>query len=104
MHLFVSLFNRYDRNSQCKSPVQLPGFCLIVLVKNALNWILSLVSLFTNVASEILYPVMPIYLKTIGFSIILIGVLEGFAEAIAGLSKGYFGALSDNKGKRLPFV
>lgn len=67
-------------------------------------WILSLVSLFTDVASEMLYPVMPIYLKTIGFSIILIGVLEGFAEAIAGLSKGYFGALSDNKGKRLPFV
>ncbi len=67
-------------------------------------WILSLVSLLTDVASEMLYPVMPIYLKTIGFSIILIGVLEGFAEAIAGLSKGYFGALSDNKGKRLPFV
>ncbi len=67
-------------------------------------WILSLVSLFTDVASEMLYPVMPIYLKTIGFSIILIGVLEGFAEATAGLSKGYFGNLSDNKGKRLPFV
>lgn len=47
---------------------------------------------------------MPIYLQTIGFSIILIGVLEGFAEATAGLSKGYFGNLSDNKGKRLPFI
>lgn len=67
-------------------------------------WILSVVSLFTDVASEMLYPVMPIYLKTIGFSIVLIGVLEGFAEATAGLSKGYFGNLSDNKGKRLPFV
>jgi MFS family permease len=67
-------------------------------------WILSLVSLFTDIASEMLYPVMPIYLKTIGFSIILIGVLEGCAEATAGLSKGYFGSLSDNKGKRLPFV
>lgn len=67
-------------------------------------WILSLVSMFTDVASEMLYPIMPIYLKTIGFSIILIGVLEGFAEATAGLSKGYFGSLSDNKGKRLPFV
>jgi MFS family permease len=51
-----------------------------------------------------LYPVMPIYLKTIGFSIILIGILEGFAEATAGLSKGYFGNLSDNTGTRLPFV
>ena len=67
-------------------------------------WVLSLVSLFTDVASEMLYPVMPIYLKTIGFSIILIGILEGFAEATAGLSKGYFGNLSDKKGKRLPFI
>lgn len=67
-------------------------------------WILSLVSLFTDVASEMLYPVMPIYLKTIGFSIVLIGILEGLAEATAGLSKGYFGKLSDNSGKRVPFV
>ena len=54
-------------------------------------WVLSMVSLFTDVASEMLYPVMPIYLESIGFSIILIGVLEGVAEAVAGLSKGYFG-------------
>jgi len=67
-------------------------------------WVLSLVSLFTDMASEMLYPIMPIYLKSIGFSIVLIGVLEGFAEATAGLSKGYFGKLSDNSGKRLPFV
>lgn len=67
-------------------------------------WVLSFISLFTDVASEMLYPVMPIYLKSIGFSIVIIGVLEGFAEAIAGLSKGYFGKLSDNSGKRLPFV
>lgn len=66
--------------------------------------ILSLVSLFTDVASEMLYPVMPVYLKTIGFSIVLIGILEGLAEAIAGLSKGYFGNLSDALGRRLPFV
>jgi len=67
-------------------------------------WILSLVSLFTDVASEMLYPIMPVYLKSIGFSIVLIGVLEGFAEAIAGLSKGYFGNLSDQRGRRVPFV
>jgi MFS family permease len=51
-----------------------------------------------------LYPVMPVYLRHIGFSIALIGVLEGFAEALSGLSKGYFGKLSDQTGKRLPFV
>lgn len=67
-------------------------------------WILSLVSLFTDTASEMLYPIMPIYLKSIGFSIILIGILEGVAEATAGLSKGYFGKLSDKSGKRVPFV
>lgn len=67
-------------------------------------WVLSLVSLLTDMASEMLYPVMPFYLESIGFSIVLIGVLEGMAEAIAGLSKGYFGKLSDSKGKRVPFV
>lgn len=67
-------------------------------------WVLSLISLFTDTASEMLYPVMPIYLKSIGFSIVLIGILEGLAEATAGLSKGYFGKLSDNTGKRTPFV
>ena len=67
-------------------------------------WILSFISLLTDTASEMLYPIMPIYLKSIGFSIVLIGILEGFAEATAGLSKGYFGKLSDSTGKRVPFV
>lgn len=51
-----------------------------------------------------LYPVLPVYLKSIGFSMMLIGILEGLAEATAGLSKGYFGNLSDQAGKRVPFV
>ena len=67
-------------------------------------WILSLVSLFTDVASEMLYPVMPVFLRTIGFSFLLIGILEGLAEAVAGLSKSYFGKQSDATGRRLPFV
>ncbi len=67
-------------------------------------WVLSLISLFTDMASEMLYPVLPIYLQSLGFSIVLIGVFEGFAEALTGLSKGYFGKWSDNIGKRVPFV
>jgi MFS family permease len=67
-------------------------------------WILSIVSLLTDIASEMLYPVMPIYLKSIGFSALIIGLLEGFAEATAGFSKGYFGNLSDRQNKRVPFV
>jgi MFS family permease len=67
-------------------------------------WILSLISLFTDTASEMLYPVMPVFLQSIGFSVLLIGILEGIAEATAGLCKGYFGKLSDNSGKRAPFI
>jgi MFS family permease len=67
-------------------------------------WILSLVSLFTDISSEMLYPVMPVFLKSIGFSILLIGILEGLAEFTAGISKGYFGQLSDRTGRRVPFI
>ncbi|HQW43295.1 MAG: MFS transporter [Chitinophagaceae bacterium] len=66
--------------------------------------ILSVVSLFADVASEMLYPVIPVYLKEIGFSVFLIGILEGIVNFTAGISKGYFGKLSDEKGLRLPFV
>ena len=66
--------------------------------------ILSVVSLFADIASEMIYPVIPIYLKEIGFSVLLIGILEGIAEFTAGISKGYFGKLSDRKGVRLPFI
>jgi len=67
-------------------------------------WILSFISLFTDVASEMLYPIMPVFLQSIGFSVVLIGILEGIAEATAGICKGYFGKLSDNSGKRAPFI
>jgi len=66
--------------------------------------ILSIVSLFADIASEMIYPVVPVYLKEIGFSVLLIGILEGVAEFTAGISKGYFGKLSDEKGVRLPFI
>ncbi len=67
--------------------------------------VLGLVSLLMDVASEMLYPVGPIYLTTIlGASMAWVGLIEGVAEAIAGLSKGYFGALSDARGKRRPFI
>lgn len=67
-------------------------------------WMLSLVSLFTDMASEMLYPVMPLFLKSIGYTALFIGILEGVAEAVAGLTKSYFGKRSDALGKRLPFV
>ncbi len=67
-------------------------------------FILSLVSLLADIASEMLYPVMPVYLQHIGFSVLWIGILEGVVNFVAGISKGYFGKKSDELGTRLPFV
>ena len=67
--------------------------------------ILGWVSLFTDIASEMLYPVTPLFLTTVlGTSMAVIGIIEGIAEFTAGLLKGYFGRLSDKSGKRSKFV
>ncbi|MEO8087592.1 MAG: MFS transporter [Bacteroidota bacterium] len=66
--------------------------------------LLSLVSLFNDISSEMLVPILPVYLSSIGFTAIWIGILEGMAEAVAGFSKAYFGKLSDSFQHRTPFV
>jgi hypothetical protein len=47
-----------------------------------------------------LYPIIPIYLKSIGFSMVFTGVLEDFAEAITRISKAYFGKKLKNMTKQ----
>lgn len=67
--------------------------------------ILGMVSLFTDIASEMLYPITPIFLTAVlGSSMAVVGVIEGIAEVTAGFLKGYFGNLSDKVGKRSIFV
>ncbi len=66
--------------------------------------VLSFVSLLNDVSSELLYPIMPVYLASIGYSFVWIGVLEGIAEVTAGILKGYFGKLSDVRGERASYV
>jgi MFS family permease len=51
-----------------------------------------------------LIPIMPVYLSSIGFSVLWIGIIEGTAEAVSGISKAYFGSYSDRIGSRVPFV
>jgi len=51
-----------------------------------------------------LIPVMPLYLDSLGYTALWIGIVEGIAEAVVGLSKGYFGKLSDESPRRLPFL
>ena len=65
---------------------------------------LGLISLFTDMASEMIYPVLPLFMESIGLTIVGIGILEGIAQATAGLSKGYFGRWSDLSSRRMPFV
>lgn len=68
-------------------------------------WILGFISLFTDFASEMLYPVTPIFLTAaLGASMTTVGFIEGIAEVTAGLLKGIFGTLSDKLGKRSIFV
>lgn len=66
---------------------------------------LGVVSFFADVASEMLYPITPIFLTTVlGASVTSLGVIEGIAESIAGLLKTYSGSWSDSISKRKPFI
>lgn len=66
---------------------------------------LGLVSLFNDIASEMIYPLLPAFLAvTLGAGPAAVGVVEGIAEATASLGKGLFGWISDLKVKRKPFV
>lgn len=66
---------------------------------------LGLVSFFADVASEMLYPVTPIFLTTVlGASMSYLGLIEGIAEAVASLLKTYSGSWSDSIARRKPFI
>ena len=68
-------------------------------------FVLGLVSFFNDVASEMVYPIVPIFLTTVlKVSAPIVGLIEGTAEATASLGKFIFGYLSDKIGSRKPFV
>jgi len=68
-------------------------------------FILGLVSFFNDMASEMVYPIVPIFLTTIlKVSTPVVGLIEGIAEATAAVGKFIFGYLSDKIGSRKPFV
>jgi MFS family permease len=65
---------------------------------------LSVVSLLTDVSSEMIYPLLPIFLTTVlGASAAMIGTIEGFAESTAALLKLASGWWSDRV-RRKPLV
>jgi len=66
---------------------------------------LGLVSLFNDISSEMIYPLIPIFLSSVlGVSTSFIGLLEGIAESSASLLKGVSGWFSDKIKKRKPII
>ncbi len=62
---------------------------------------IGLVSLLNDASSEIIYPLLPVFLAvSLGSSIWAIGVIEGLAESMSSLLKLFAGYLSDRLGKR----
>jgi MFS family permease len=68
-------------------------------------WLLGFVSLLNDVASEMIYPLLPFFLMTVlGASAVSLGLIEGAADAVSSVLKIISGRLSDRWGRRKPIV
>ena len=68
-------------------------------------FVLGLVSLFMDISSEMIYPLIPLYLNNVlHTSKTSIGVIEGIAESTASILKIFSGWLSDRLGKRKALI
>lgn len=66
---------------------------------------LGVVSLLTDVSSEMIYPLLPVFVAgTLGGSALALGIIEGVAESTASLTKLASGAISDRTGRRKPLL
>lgn len=64
-------------------------------------WVLGFVSLLTDVSSEMIHGLLPLYLTVgLGASTLVVGVIEGVAEATALAVRAFSGTLSDALGRR----
>ncbi|MBX7210554.1 MAG: MFS transporter [Verrucomicrobiaceae bacterium] len=68
-------------------------------------WALGWVSFFTDVSTEIIYPLLPVFLTTtLGTSVAFVGVVEGIAESTASILKIASGWWSDRVRRRKPLM
>jgi MFS family permease len=64
-------------------------------------WVVTLTSFFTDISSEMLFTLLPLYLSNVlGARTSVIGLIEGVAETTASLLKLISGCLSDRLGRR----
>ena len=68
-------------------------------------WVLGFVSLLMDVSSEMIHSLLPVFLTTqLGVGALVVGLIEGAAEATALIVKVFSGVLSDFWGKRKPLT
>ncbi len=68
-------------------------------------FILGLVSLFTDLSSQMVFPLIPLFMVTVlGSGVYAVGIVEGAAETTASFLKVVSGYWSDKIGRRKPFV
>jgi len=65
---------------------------------------LGLVSMFTDLSSEMIYPFIPQFLVSVGAKKTTIGIVEGIAESTASVLRPIFGRFSDRLRKRKVFL
>jgi len=64
-------------------------------------WVLGFVSLLMDVSSELIHSLLPVFMVTgLGASALVVGIVEGIAEATALIVRVFSGALSDYLGRR----
>ena len=64
-------------------------------------WTLGFVSMLMDISSEMIHALLPVFMMTtLGASALTVGLVEGFAEATAAITKLFSGILSDRLGKR----
>src|SRR5215216_4864154 len=68
-------------------------------------WFLGFTSLLTDAATEIIYPLLPVYLRQVlGASATSLGIIEGVAEGVNSLLKIVSGWMADRRSRRRPLV
>jgi sugar phosphate permease len=67
------------------------------------TFLLAFASLFSDISTEMLYPVLPVFLtQTLGATGSIVGLVDGFAQAAQNIVQGLSGTLSDRLQRRKP--